>query len=270
MRPIDHKRAAGRFTTYSKICGLDDESVVIQVKIEPGSPTAFPFNVQYRVRRIAQYIDGGDWLDYGCADGGYTHALLDSGAKTATGIDIDVNRVEAAQEAHPDIRFYVRQSHELPFTDNSFDGVFMNEVLEHVVDEQETLDEIHRMLRPGGILIVISPNRGFFFEGHTVHIGKWSSKAPTPLIPWLPKKLTDRWVTARNYWHDELCRIISSSGFVIIESGFIMPVFEGYPWMPTAIAEWFRQHITRIDSLPLIRRLGVSNLVIARRAARTV
>jgi SAM-dependent methyltransferase len=235
------------------------------VKIEPGGSTAHPFNVHYRVGRIAKYIEGGDWLDYGCADGGYTHALLESGAKTAIGIDVDVNRIEAARKTFPGIPFYARQGQEIPFPDNSFDGVFMNEVFEHVADERETLEEIHQLLRPGGLLIIISPNRGFPFEGHSVHIGRWSSKAPTPLVPWLPKVLTDQWVTARNYWHDELCGIISSSAFAIVESGFIMPVFEGYPWVPTAAAEWFRRHITRIDDLPLIRRIGVSNLVVARR-----
>jgi SAM-dependent methyltransferase len=243
------------------------------VKIEAGCSTAFPFNVQYRLGRIAQYVNGGDWLDYGCADGGYTQALLDSGARTATGIDVDADRVEAARKAHPDIPFYVRQNEGLPHTDNPyadhlFDGVFMNEVFEHVADEQETLREVHRLLKPGGLLIIISPNRGFPFEGHTIHIGNWSSKAPTPLIPWLPKMLTDRWVTARNYWHNELCGIIYSGGFMIVQSGFIMPVFEGYPWVPAASAEWFRRHVNRIDHLPLIRRVGVSNLVVARRYPR--
>ena len=240
------------------------------MKIEPGDSTAHPFNVRYRIGRIANYIDGGDWLDYGCADGGYTHALLESGAKRAVGIDVDANRIEAARKAFPDLSFYARPpGKQLPFPDHSFDGVFMNEVFEHVADERETLAEVHQLLRPGGLLIIISPNRGFPFEGHTVHIGRWSSKAPTPLVPWLPKILSDRWVTARNYWHRELCGIVSSSAFAIVESGFIMPVFEGYPWLPAATAEWFRRHITRIDDLPLVRRIGVSNLVVARRHPST-
>lgn len=235
------------------------------VKIEPGCSTAFPFNVEYRAGRISRYIHGGDWLDYGCADGGYTQALLDSGAETVAGIDVEADRVDAARDAHPNIPFYVRQNGTAPFTASSFDGVFMNEVFEHVADERETLAEIHELLRPGGLLIVISPNRGFPFEGHTIHIKNWSSKAPTPFIPWLPKMLTERWVTARNYWNAELCRIISVSGFTIVESGFVMPVFEGYPWVPATAAEWFRRHINRVDRLPLIRKLGVSNLVVARR-----
>jgi ubiquinone/menaquinone biosynthesis C-methylase UbiE len=234
-------------------------------KIEPGSSTAYPFNVQYRIERIAQYIDGGYWLDYGCADGGYTRALLCAGATGVSGVDVAPDRIECAQKAHPDIPFYVGSDQQLPFADDSFDGVFMNEVFEHVSDEAQTLAEIYRLLRPGGYLILITPNRGFPFEGHTVHIGSWTSNVPTPIIPWLPKAVTDRWVTARNYWPKQLRQMISSSGFAIIETGFVMPVFEGYPWVPAAMADGFRRHIARIDHLPVIQRLGVSNLIVAKR-----
>jgi ubiquinone/menaquinone biosynthesis C-methylase UbiE len=235
------------------------------MKLQAGCSTAFPFNVNYRIMRIANHIQGGDWLDCGCADGGYTHALLAHGAATVSGVDVAPERVKAAQEAYPEIQFKVNTDDHLPFQDGSFDGVLMNEVFEHVADEAQTLREIRRVLRPGGRLIVISPNRGFPFEGHTVHIGKWSSKGPTPIIPWLPRAITDRWVTARNYWPSEMRARIRGAGFSIVESGFIMPVFEAWPWMPTRIAEVFRRHISTIDHLPVFRRLGVSNLVVAQR-----
>ena len=233
------------------------------MKIEPGDSTAHPFNVHYRIGRIANYLDGGDWLDYGCADGGYTQALLESGAARASGIDVDVNRIEAARQTFPDISFYARPpSGGLPFPDHSFDGVFMNEVFEHVADERETLEEIHQLLRPGGLLIIISPNRGVSLRG--AHRAHWTLvvQSSDTADPMAAKNVfrTDG-LPARNYWPGELCDIVSSSAFAIVESGFIMPVFEGYPWLPTAAAERFRRHITRIDDLPLVRRLGVSNLV---------
>jgi ubiquinone/menaquinone biosynthesis C-methylase UbiE len=235
------------------------------MKIESGSSTASPFNVQYRLGRIANYLNGGDWLDYGCADGGYTRALLDMGAATASGIDIIAERIEIARKMNPGIMFYTSSGEALPFPENSFDGIFVNEVFEHVSDEEATLDELRRVLRPGGVLIVISPNRGFPFEGHAIRLGRWRSNAPTFMIPWLPRPITDRWVTARNYWPKELRQRIASRGFTVIESGFIMPVFEVYPWLPVGIAGMFRRHITRIDRFPGIRRMGVSNLVVARR-----
>jgi predicted rRNA methylase YqxC with S4 and FtsJ domains len=66
--------------------------------------------VQYQVGRIANYVTDGDWLDYGCAEGGYTRALLDVGAATASGIDVVAERIEAARNLHPDIMFHVSRS----------------------------------------------------------------------------------------------------------------------------------------------------------------
>jgi hypothetical protein len=72
-------------------------------------------------------------------------------------------------------------------------------------------------------------------------------------------------VTARNYWPGELRDQVRTHGFRIIEAGFVMPVFEGYQWIPTRLVEVFRSRITAIDHMPLISRLGVSNLVIGRK-----
>ena len=49
----------------------------------------------------------------------------------------------------------------LPFTDGSFDQVFAVHVLEHVVDLLRLMNEIHRVLRPGGVLHVITPSHDF-------------------------------------------------------------------------------------------------------------
>ena len=56
----------------------------------------------------------------------------------------------------------------LPFSDATFDGAFVNEVLEHVEDEHVALGEIHRVLKSGAHVVVISPNRWFPLEGHVV------------------------------------------------------------------------------------------------------
>jgi SAM-dependent methyltransferase len=234
------------------------------MKIEPGSSTASPFNAEYRLGRISKYVKGGDWLDYGCADGGYTAGLLDLGADTVTGIDTEVDRIAEARQLHPEITFY-SYGDEHVFPDGSFDGVFMNEVFEHVNDQDETLREVYRMLRPGGVLVLISPNRGFPFEGHTMHIGSWTTKRPTPIVPWLPRSLTDPWVTARNFWPSEIRDRMVDHGFGIIEAGFVMPVFEEYAWIPARLTELFRSKITTLDHLPGISRLGVSNLVVGRK-----
>jgi len=55
---------------------------------------------------------------------------------------------------------------DLPFDDEDFDAVFANQVLEHVRDIVGLMSEIHRILRPGGILLAHTP----YFRSSWAHI----------------------------------------------------------------------------------------------------
>jgi ubiquinone/menaquinone biosynthesis C-methylase UbiE len=233
-----------------------------------GNSTASPLNVRYRTGEIATYVAShpGTWLDYGCADGGYAEALVAAGASKVVGVDPEAPRIEEATRRQiPGTSFVQFDGHVLPFEDASFDGAFANETMEHVFNESESLAELHRVLKPGGILVVISPNRWFPFEGHTTRIGRWQS-SPTPFIPWLPARLTASWVDARNYWPHQLRSLIRENGFTLVQVGFIWPVFEVMPWLPASVIRWYQKHLNRFARLPLLCRFGVSNLVVGRRA----
>lgn len=54
----------------------------------------------------------------------------------------------------------------LPFVDNLFDICYSSNVLEHVDDPKKVLSEMIRVTKPGGIIQVVVPNYGSFFEGH--------------------------------------------------------------------------------------------------------
>jgi SAM-dependent methyltransferase len=231
-------------------------------KPRPGQSTATPANVSYRVGRIAPYLSGR-WLDFGCADGGYVAALLRNGASTVVGVDVSECRIKNANARNiPNACFQVFNGARLDFEDSSFDGAFVNEVLEHVVDEQESLREIHRVLRPGGHLTLMSPNRWFPIEGHDVLIGK-VTLGPAPLIPWLPEPLTRKWTKARNYWPHQLVGHVRDAGFTVQEVGFIWPVFEVYPWLPERVILSYRKWMPRLSNTPGLRRFGLSTLVVA-------
>src|SRR5262249_29498072 len=148
----------------NKKSAFDLEAIMNEsIRLEPGHSTARPLNVSYRIGRIADLLSGR-WLDLGCADGGYTAELLRRGAAEVLGVDAEEDRVAAARDrnlAHAS--FQVAFAEKLPFPNDYFDGVFMNEVFEHVDNEAVALAEMARVLRRGGLLVLISPNRWFPF-----------------------------------------------------------------------------------------------------------
>ncbi len=54
----------------------------------------------------------------------------------------------------------------LPFHDNSFDFVYSSNVLEHVQNPQSVINEAIRVCKPNGIVQIVSPNYGSYYEGH--------------------------------------------------------------------------------------------------------
>ena len=141
-----------------------------------------------------------------------------------------------------------------------------NEVLEHVPDDHKALAEVYRILRPGGQLVVFSPNRLFPFETHGVELRGRSTKLPpaTPLIPYLPlrvgKLFLDYW--ARNYWPSELRRMVRRPGFIIEKKLYIWQTFENIsgtqPLLIKKCLPVFRGIASLCERTPGLRSFGVS------------
>lgn len=113
-----------------------------------------------RARAPNLKLEGLRVLDIGCGDAGVLIALAEAGAD-AYGIEpfepsVRRGRVRAEEYGVKiDLRAGVAET--LPFEDASFDLVLLDNVLEHVQDRERTLDEIVRVLRPGGILYLVTP-----------------------------------------------------------------------------------------------------------------
>ncbi len=237
-------------------------------QIERGASTAMPKNLTHRLDRLDQLnIIHGRWLDCGCADGGYASGLLERGASQVVGVDVEADRLAQAQ-ARPyraSASFAGAVAEGLPFPDATFDGVLMNEVLEHVISEQQSLREVFRVLRPGGYLALLSPNRWFPFEQHGLLVGTAKIDIPIPLLPWLPAQLASSLMRARNYWPGQLRELVLQAGFLIDSCDWVFPVLEKYRWLPDRLIGPYQQALPALERLPLLRRFGVSTCIVARR-----
>lgn len=236
-----------------------------------GRSTALPFNLRYRLGRLrAQGLVKGTWLDCGCATGGYARALAESGAALTVGIDLDGTQLATARRlatADGRVHFTAASAQELPFPDCTFDGVLLSEVLEHVADEGATLAEIRRVLRPNGYLVLSAPNRLFPFEGHGMRVWGHRIEHPIPLLPWAPSAVSRNVMVARNYWPWQLRRHLRRAGFEVVWSRSLLPVLEQYQWLPRSLIKRYRRAIPAMEGAPVLRHLGVSTLVLARRPA---
>jgi ubiquinone/menaquinone biosynthesis C-methylase UbiE len=118
-------------------------------------PERFATRRDYLLARVAP---GERVLDVGCGEGAFAAALDDHGAAVVA-VDVAAEPLRRAAARFPglDLRL-VPVAGPLPFDDESFDVAWAGEVLEHVVDVVGLLDELHRVLRPGGRLLVSTPN----------------------------------------------------------------------------------------------------------------
>jgi ubiquinone/menaquinone biosynthesis C-methylase UbiE len=161
----------------------------------------------------------------------------------------------------------------LNFESNEWDYAMLNEVLEHVPDDIAALQEVYRILKPGGLLFIFSPNRWFPFETHGVCLKKSGKRVPHwfPFIPYVPLGIGNRFFSywARNYWPRQLRRLVNLTGFSIVEISFIWLTFEGIshnqPKKITMIRPLLRRLANAFESLPFVTRFGVSQVLVCRK-----
>ncbi|PLX29969.1 MAG: hypothetical protein C0582_01905 [Alphaproteobacteria bacterium] len=102
-------------------------------------------------------------LDVGCGAGHSTQFLAGlCGSETEIlGVDANLKILETAKErsqSYPNISYQPGEVCELPFDSNTFDLVFCQTLLIHVHDVTKALDEIKRVLKPGGLAILAETN----------------------------------------------------------------------------------------------------------------
>lgn len=130
------------------------------------------------LERESAFIRSTALLDIGCSQGHITR-ILGHRFKLTVGVDR-----EEIIERQLGFYFVRADGCELPLKSNMFDLVLLNHVLEHVLGQQNLLNEILRVLRPGGICYLATPNRYCILEPHY----------RLPFLSWLPRSLANLYV----------------------------------------------------------------------------
>jgi SAM-dependent methyltransferase len=114
--------------------------------------------------------------------------------------DVAVDVMAERKTAFPTVRWLGADTTGLPFGDGTFDALFAGEILEHVADPAAVLAEWARLVRPGGVLVVTTPNRK--------RITNRVNRSDTPMGPDHVSELT----------FDEALALFSGAGLQMLET----------------------------------------------------
>jgi ubiquinone/menaquinone biosynthesis C-methylase UbiE len=107
------------------------------------------------------FTAGKDVLDYGCGSG-YGSEMIAARARSVKAVDVASDAIAYARDryARSNLEFQAIDANGvLPFSDGSFDSVVSCQVIEHVTEPDAYLGEVVRVLRPGGVLVLATPDR---------------------------------------------------------------------------------------------------------------
>ncbi|MBU4241355.1 MAG: class I SAM-dependent methyltransferase [Actinobacteria bacterium] len=135
--------------------------------------------VSYKVAR--EISVGKRVIDIGCGEG-YGPALLAESAHDVLGVDIAEEVMHHARAGYtaPNLTFEVMDVSSLDVPGGSFDLAVSLQVIEHLADESGYLQEIARVLEPGGAALVTTPNRLTISPGSDTPINPFHIREYTP------------------------------------------------------------------------------------------
>lgn len=182
-------------------------------------------NVRHKVKLATEGLSQGSVLDIGCGVGDFLSALMEKNWKIV-GIEPDVDACSIAEKRLGVKPLSPSEYDSLP--DQSFDLITMWHVLEHVEDLHFQISQLHRLLKPGGRLLLALPNYLCFDAVHYQQY--WAA-----------------WDVPRHLYHfkpDFIRSQISSFGFKYIDNQKL--IWDAY--YISYLSESYQHH-----SLPLLR-----------------
>lgn len=126
----------------------------------PGVGGSIALEHEHRYRMCIDAVNGKKVLDIACGEG-FGSALLSKSAEFVFGVDIDVDAVRHASSTYTadNLAFLHGSCSQIPLDDCSVDVVVSFETIEHHDEHEQMMMEVRRVLKPGGALIISSPDK---------------------------------------------------------------------------------------------------------------
>ena len=152
------------------------------------------------VKRIRKaYVPQGRWLDIGCSAGFVVHCARQAGFD-AWGVDIEPNAIEFARSHFGLDNVFTGALEERGFPNAHFDVISAYELIEHVPDVNRLLQEIRRLLAPGGVVEIRTPDAGHWRVRNRLET--WEAVLPSEHLYYFSR--------------DSLSRLLKNHGLEII------------------------------------------------------
>ncbi|MEZ0366558.1 class I SAM-dependent methyltransferase [Mycobacterium sp. pUA109] len=126
-------------------------------------------------QRLAPRCADREVLEAGCGEG-YGADLIADVAHRVIGLDYDETTVAHVRARYPRVQVMHGNLAELPLPDGAVDVVVNFQVIEHLWDQAQFIAECARVLRPGGLLMVSTPNRITFSPGRDTPINPFHTR----------------------------------------------------------------------------------------------
>ncbi len=213
------------------------------------------------IRDAAEERLSGIVLENGCGVGMYVEHLAPF-SRHITGLEFDLDRAVEAHRMSQDLAhtsIVNAAGEQLPFPDQSFDFILSHEVLEHVNNDRHALEEMVRVLRPKGRIVIFVPNRGYPFETHGIY---WRGRyrfGNIPLVNYLPKVWRNRLVPhVRIYSAQDMKKLTSNLPVKIIQQKIIFGAYDNIIARKPTLGRFLRWILQKLEQTPL-SFLGLSH-----------
>ncbi len=218
-----------------------------------------------RLQMMARWAQLNDArvLVAGCGVGMYAGQIRQRYTPDVDAFDIEVQRARSASQSR--IRAFAAAGEHIPCASGSYDTVLSHEVLEHVADDRRAFQEMLRVTKVGGHILLFCPNRWYPFETHGHYWRGEYHFGNTPLINYLPNRLRDLLAPhVRAYTNGDIQRLVDDERASILHQERIYGGYDNIIARLGSPARWLRDLLQRCEGT-LLDTWALSHFVVVQK-----